>query len=135
MAGLLYGGPGISPIGKSILMMATIAAWELVGRSLLLGMVGGNVMYYLSWMQWAFRDRFDLIEGYMYPMLQWRDGSELRENGRRHLGNIIVRASLRRYMTASSCTNSLRCSQTLSDHQPTWTSRFHHPTQLYQQPF
>lgn len=79
MAGLLYGGPGISPIGKSILMMATIAAWELVGGSLLLGMEGGNVMYYLSWMQWAFRDRFDLIEGYMYPMLQWRDGSELRE--------------------------------------------------------
>lgn len=69
MAGLLYGGPGISPIGKSILMMATIAAWELVGGSLLLGMVGGNVMYYLSWMQWAFRDRFDLIEGYMYPTL------------------------------------------------------------------
>lgn len=135
MAGLLYGGPGISPVRKSILMMATIAAWELLGGSLLLGMVGGNVMYYLSWMQWAFRDRFDLIEGYMYPMLHWRDGSELRESGRRHLGNIIVRASLRRYMTASSCTNSLRFSQTLSDHQPTWTSRFHHPTQLYQQPF
>lgn len=87
--------------------MATIAAWELLGGSLLLGMVGGNVMYYLSWMQWAFRDRFDPIEGYMYPMLHWRDGSELRGNGRRHLGNIIVRASLKRYMTASSCTNSL----------------------------
>lgn len=28
-----------------------------------------------------------------------------RESGRRHLGNIIVRASLRRYMTASLCTN------------------------------
>lgn len=25
-----------------------------------------------------------------------------KESGRRHLGNIIVRASLRRYMTASS---------------------------------
>lgn len=69
-------------------------------------------------------------------MLEWREGSELRESGRRHLGNIIVRASLRRYMTASSCTNSLRyMSLSLSDHQPTWTSRFHHPTQLYQQPF
>lgn len=80
MAGLLYGGPGISPIGKSILMMATIAAWELVGGSLLLGMVGGNVMYYLSRMQWAFRDRFDLIEGHL--VLEWRDGSELRETKR-----------------------------------------------------
>lgn len=45
--------------------------------------------------------------------MEWRDGSELRERKRererrRHLGNIIVRASLRRYMTASSCTNSLR---------------------------
>lgn len=38
-------------------------------------------------------------------------------------------------MTASSCTNSLRFSHTLSDYQPTWTSRFHYPTQLYQQPF
>lgn len=39
-----------------------------------------NVMYYLSWMQWAFRDRFDLIEGYL--VLEWRDRSELRESKR-----------------------------------------------------
>lgn len=61
-------------------LMATIAAWELLGGSLRLGMVGGNVMYYLSRMRWAFRDRFDLIEGHL--VLEWRDGSELRETKR-----------------------------------------------------